>query len=137
MACSGELQRRLDKDPALSNISVLGVDPGGMPTTLARRWSWLGYFSITYMLPPIVWILGWFNPGADLRTTWQSASDVLRGVLDTETLGEHPKRLYLNGRVEKALGVEALDAKKQAVLWRDSVGYAKLQAGETVLVDWK
>lgn len=32
-----ELQRRLDRDPVFGNISVLGLDPGAMPSGIMRR----------------------------------------------------------------------------------------------------
>lgn len=42
---SHELQRRLDQDPLLSNISVLALDPGAMPTGIFRHSeSWMMRF---------------------------------------------------------------------------------------------
>lgn len=71
-----------------------------------------------------------------MRTTSKSASDVLRAAFDTQTLGERPKEMYLNGSAPFQTSVEARDPEKQAMLWRDSIKYAGLRAEETALVNW-
>ncbi len=41
-----------------------------------------------------------------LRTTSKSAADALRACFDTETLGERPRAMYLDGSEEKTAGAE-------------------------------
>ncbi|KAI1106422.1 NAD(P)-binding protein [Jackrogersella minutella] len=134
-----ELSRRLPQDPTLSKVAVLGLDPGGMASSLSRRGGW---FLRTVMLPLagvfIAPLLGWFNPNGDLRTTWKSAGDVVRACFDTDGgLGERPNGVYLNGSAISDAGPEARDEAKSRRLWRDSLGYAGVEKGDTVLVDWQ
>ncbi|KAF5504225.1 Short-chain dehydrogenase TIC 32 [Colletotrichum fructicola] len=44
---------------------------------------------------------------------------------------------YLDGTQPVEVSAEANDLEKRQILWRDSVGYVKLQKGETALADWK
>ncbi|KAJ9133876.1 Protochlorophyllide reductase B, chloroplastic [Pleurostoma richardsiae] len=133
-----ELQARLDKDPALSNISVVGLDPGGMASTLLRRATWFKRVILTgLLLRAASTAMAWVAPNGALRPTSKSAADALRACFDTKTLGEHPRALYLNGSQEGQTGKEARDVAKRMALWRDSVAYARLQDGETVLASWR
>lgn len=127
----------MDSDPALSNISILGVDPGGMPSGIARRGNFLFTVVLRYLLPLLATIMTALSPNGSLRTTTKSANDVVRAAFDTEALGERPKDLYLNGTDPLETSVEARDPNKREALWRDSVGYAGLKAEETALVNWK
>ncbi|OKL57485.1 hypothetical protein UA08_07053 [Talaromyces atroroseus] len=131
-----EFQRRLDRDPVLANISVLGIDPGGMPSGLTRRGSKGLVVAATVVLPVIAPLLQWRNPNGGVRTTSKSAGDVLRTCFDSKSLGETPKALYLNGTEVTQPSLEARDTAKQGMLWRDSITYANLQQGETLLRDW-
>lgn len=36
-----ELQKRVNRDPALSNVCILGVDPGMMASGLQRQAPWI------------------------------------------------------------------------------------------------
>ncbi|KAI1262298.1 putative short-chain dehydrogenase [Xylariaceae sp. FL1019] len=130
-----ELQRRLDQDPKLSNISLLGVDPGIMPTSIAtngQSWVVKPVFSL------VLRIVAWFSPNGALRSPYKSASDVLAAALQREPpIGDRPKALYLDGAVPKAMGVEAHDKVKRAAVWEASVKYAHLTRGETELADWE
>ncbi|KAK4442605.1 NAD(P)-binding protein [Podospora aff. communis PSN243] len=105
-----ELQRRLTNDPTLSNICVLGLDPGGMPTTILHR----GNFVMSVI----------------------SAKDVLRAAFDVETLGQRPRAAYLNGAELWESSAESRDEGKQRQLWLDSVKLTGLQLGHTVLLAW-
>ena len=128
----------MNKDPALSNISILGVDPGGMATTIVRRASWVMRVLVVQILVPLLSvILSWFQPNGPLRTPAKSAADVVRAAFDTKTLGQRPKQVYLNGTDPQEPGAEAKDGAKRTMLWRDSIVYAQLKEGETALVDWK
>ncbi len=132
-----ELQRRLDADPALSNIAVLGVDPGGMVSGLTRRGSALLVFFVQWVFPLLVGFMTWISPNGMLRTVSKSAADVLRAAFDTAQLGERPKAVYLNGSELGDTSAEAKDAAKRRELWEASVGYAALGPGDTILSDWQ
>ncbi|KAI3395407.1 hypothetical protein diail_1336, partial [Diaporthe ilicicola] len=131
---SVELQRRLDSDPELSGISVLGVDPGLMPTKITTGGLGLIIGSI-YTL--VMHISGRIWPNGTLRLTHKSAGDVLAAATDTKSpFGERPKALYMNGSEPKSVSVEAQDAEKRAAVWKASINYAGLKEGETCLADW-
>ena len=87
-----ELQERLDQDPALSKISVLGVDPGAMGTGLLRNSSWfLRNVAMKGVSMVVAQIATKLQPNGMLRTTSKSAADVLRAAFDTDALGEHQR----------------------------------------------
>ncbi|RYP13809.1 hypothetical protein DL767_010588 [Monosporascus sp. MG133] len=133
-----ELSLRLAKDPTLSRISVLCIDPGAMPSDLTRRDSWyrrvlIGRFvlSVAALISKLLW------PNGPLRTTKKSAADVLQAAFDSNSLVSHPNGLYLNGSKPGDVGSEVEDASKRIRLWRDSLRYAQVKHGDTVLVDWE
>lgn len=129
-----ELQKKLNLDPSLSNISVLGVDPGAMPTDICRR---EGFFIRVVAMKIIMPILNpislYFQPNGFLRTPRKSAGDVLRAAFDTATLGERPKGIYLNGTDPWPTSKEAQDEKKREDLWRDSLVLANVTKEDTAL----
>jgi hypothetical protein len=115
---------------------VLGVDPGGMPSGLTRR----GGFVLAVaglILPLMAAISVRLSPNGAIRTTAKSAADVLRAAFDTESLGEQPRAVYLNGTEIGESSEEARDKTKQGMLWRDSVRYTGLRSEETALVAWE
>lgn len=141
MHCSHELQRRLNRDPHLSNISVLALDPGAMPTGISRRSdSWiLRYFIFQLLIPTLAMLwawLGWEN--GSFRTLEKSAHDVLRAALDCgpPPLSEFPKGVFLNGSELGKYSDEAKDSSKGEIVWRGSVKFARLLDGETALENW-
>ena len=131
---SVELQRRLDSDPKLNNISVLGIDPGMMPTKITTgtlNWFIRTVFSI------IAHIASRLSPNGMMRLPQKSAGDILAAALETSPpFGERPKGLYFNGSEPKEVSIEARDAEKRATVWKASVEYAELKDGETCLADW-
>jgi hypothetical protein len=132
---SPELQRRLDSDPNLNKIAVLGVDPGMMPTAITigtLNWLIQLIFSLVARVVSIV------SPNGFLRLPRKSAGDVLAAAFGTASpIGQRPKGLYLNGNVPKEISDEAKHAGKRASVWRASVHYAKLMEGETCLTNWQ
>lgn len=131
---SPELQRRLDSDPELNKISVLGVDPGMMATKITtgtyNRLILLIFFIVTQ-------VAGRIWPNGTIHLPHKSASDVLSAALGTDSpMSERPKGLYFNGAEPKEIGVEAKDPEKRASVWKASIRYAKLKKGETCLADW-
>lgn len=132
---SPELQRRLDTDPALQNLCVLGVDPGSMPGNLTRRGPWIiRVFLFKLVMPWLAPLVAWFQPNGSLRTVKMGAADIIAAAL---WRGESPKGMYYYGSQISEMTPEARDEKRKERLWVDSVGYTLLQAEETVLAKWK
>ncbi|KAI1374795.1 NAD(P)-binding protein [Hypoxylon crocopeplum] len=134
-----ELARRLPHDPTLSKIAVLALDPAAMMSSIARRSGWFVRVFIVQIVGPLLApIATWLNPNGDVRTTWKSAGDVLHAAFDTDAgLGERPNGVYLNGSAVSDVGPEAKDEVKCRRLWSDSLGYAGVKEGDTVLADWR
>ncbi|KAI1123710.1 hypothetical protein F5Y10DRAFT_251322 [Nemania abortiva] len=129
----GELQRRLDEDPVLHKVSVVGVDPGTMPTDLSRRGPWaMRVLLFQFILPLVARIMSLISPNGSIRTAAKSSRDVLSAAFTVE----HRNGIYLDGKKETSMSAEALDAEKQGMLWKDSVGYAEVKEGETILAHW-
>ncbi|KAG8162665.1 hypothetical protein KVR01_007143 [Diaporthe batatas] len=129
-----ELQRRLNSDPKLSGISILGVDPGLMPTKITTgSLGWL----IRSIYTLVMHISGRIWPNGSLRLKSKSAGDVLAAAISTKPpFGERPKGLYMNGSEPKEVSVEAQDEQKRANVWKASITYTGLKDGQTCLVDW-
>jgi hypothetical protein len=135
---SQELVRRLPKDKKFSKISVLGVDPGVMPSDLTRRENnWFLFMARKQVKSWITPLVLWFKPDGIFRTTWKSAGDVLRAAFDREDLGNYPNGIYLNGRLVEDVGPEAKDTRKSGIVWKNSLGYAKITAQDTALAEWQ
>ncbi|KAI0854019.1 NAD(P)-binding protein [Daldinia vernicosa] len=133
-----ELARRISKDPTLSKIAVLGLDPAAMMSGISRRSGWLVRIVIMNIMGLFAPLVTWLNPNGSLRTTWKSAGDVIHACFDTDGgLGEYPNGLYLNGTEISDVGPEAKDETKCRRLWRDSLEYANIKEGDTVLADWR
>ncbi|KAF2829101.1 putative short-chain dehydrogenase [Ophiobolus disseminans] len=130
-----ELQRRLDSEPNLNKISVLGVDPGMMPTTITvGTLNWL----VRFIFSVVARVANVLSPNGFLRLPRKSAGDVLAAAFETTLpIGKQPKGLYLNGNTPKEMSDEAKDTEKRITVWRASLQYAKLREGETCLTDWQ
>ncbi|XDG05022.1 hypothetical protein ABKA04_004637 [Annulohypoxylon sp. FPYF3050] len=119
----GDLQDRLDKDLLLNGISVLGVDPGWMATGIARRHP--NYSFVRTVMPWMASFWSWLMPNGMYRTPGRSAGDVVAAMFGTKPFGPtKPKGLYFKGLV-------------QAEVSADSVEYARLKEGDTLLIHWK
>ncbi|KAI1851833.1 hypothetical protein JX265_013190 [Neoarthrinium moseri] len=135
-----ELQRRLDQDPILKNISVLAIDPGSMATGIVRNGSWflrVVIFQILVRFLGIVMVR--LFPNGTWRTLDKSASDVTAAAFEASPppLSERPKGIYLNGSELGQYNSEADDPVKGKVVWSGSVKYSGLKQGETSLKEWK
>ncbi|EFY87048.1 short-chain dehydrogenase, putative [Metarhizium acridum CQMa 102] len=131
-----ELQRRLDKDANLKNISVLGVDPGTMMTSLPRLAPWAIRVLIFGVIYPVIAFL---FPNGPVRTPQRSGADVLEAAFGSG-LGAGdglPKALYFNGREPMETSPEARDSQKRELVWKETVKYTRLVEGETILGDWQ
>ena len=73
------------------------------------------------------------QPNNGIRTPEQSGKDLLRAVFNVDTLGRHPKNVYLDGSLFLEPSIESKDQRKQKQLWMDSLKLAKVRAEETAL----
>jgi hypothetical protein len=108
-----------------------------MPSGIARRNHSLQMRISVALIPAIARVATFASPNGALRTTYKSAGDVLRCAFDNEELGQHPKAVYLNGTEPLEPSKEARDERKTKMLWTDSVRYAGVQEGQTVLKNWQ
>lgn len=130
-----ELQHRMNTDPQLKNVCILGVDPGAMSTSLQRHASWFIRVLLFQIILPLTLLLMSNSP---LRPTQKSASHVLQAAFDSnEVLGQYPKDLYFNGDEPLETGEESRDAQKRELVWKESLRYTQLKEGETVLAAWE
>lgn len=137
---SHELQKRLDQDPVLKNISVLAIDPGAMDTGIIRRSPWFVRVLIFKIFAGLfAGLIVRRKPNGSWRTPKKSARDVLAAgfAIAPSPLSERPKGLYLNGTVVGEYNSEARDPKKGQVIWEGSVRFAHLREVETVLENWQ
>ncbi|KAI1457497.1 putative short-chain dehydrogenase [Annulohypoxylon moriforme] len=129
-----ELQQRLNADPTLSKICVLGVDPGTMISGLQRLASWPIRVLMFKIIYPIILYL---NPNGPVRSTSRSAADVLEATFGVGEEGELSKDKYFNGREPFETSEESRDAAKRELVWEETVELAGLKGDETVLVNWQ
>ncbi|KAI0472490.1 hypothetical protein F4859DRAFT_484384 [Xylaria cf. heliscus] len=132
-----ELAKRIATDPELSPIAVLGVDPGAMPTGLTRRTHSKIVKAVSVVAGPLMAFVSKVSPGGHYRTTAQSATDVVNAAFDTQKIGQRPNGIYLNGAEVGDVGPEAKDQAKCERLWKDSLGFAQIKEGDTVLAAWR
>ncbi|KAI1124111.1 hypothetical protein F5Y10DRAFT_250349 [Nemania abortiva] len=132
-----ELSKRITTDPELSAISVLAVDPGAMATGLARRNPSKILRAASVIAGPLTTIITKLSTSGNYRTTATSATDVVNAAFDTKTIGEHPNGIYMNGSSVSDVGPEAKDVAKCERLWKDSLVYAQVKEGDTVLAAWR
>ncbi|KAI0852724.1 putative short-chain dehydrogenase [Daldinia vernicosa] len=130
-----ELQRRMNLDPVLSNVCILGVDPGTMTTGLQRHASWMIRVLLFQIIYPII---AFFMPNGPVRTTDKSASRVLHAAFESSPeLGESPKGLYFLDQVLFETSAESRDAHKRDIVWKETVKYTHLDQSETILSNWQ
>ncbi len=132
-----ELQRRLDADDDLSNISVLGHDPGWIGGTGISRNGPLMIKISMGTLYLLAYILAFFQTNPMIRTAKANGDYLLKVCFDRTTYGEFPKAKYIDGVVEYKTVPEANDEGKQKELWTASLGFASIKDGDTVLKNWK
>ncbi|KFA60651.1 hypothetical protein S40285_07348 [Stachybotrys chlorohalonatus IBT 40285] len=130
-----ELGHRIARDPKLCNISVIGLDPGGMASDLGRRGSTYFRFMMKYVIPVVAPVLVWMKPNGELRTTAKSASDIIRACFDIDPPKGKP--LYLNGSEEWTAAKETRDQAKMKALWDYGISAAAITEGDTNLANWR
>ncbi|KAN0103253.1 NAD(P)-binding protein [Hyaloscypha variabilis] len=133
-----ELQRKLDADPEMQNISCLLEDPGLVAgTTLLTPMPFYIRWIIMYLMIPIgiIWSFLWSS--GRFRTTKAVGRALVWCSWDTMTLGQAPKGLYLNGTEISTSSKETYDQVKQERLWRETAELVRLKEGEVALKGWK
>ena len=131
-----ELQRRIDAEKDLSNISVLSVDPGGIFTTdIMRENLWIFRVPLRKAFQVLTPCAQRLAPNGYLRTANKSAQDVMNACFAKggSVLGTLPKALYVNGSVVKQSSMESRDKNKQQLLWQGSLELVNLELSETAL----
>ncbi|KAI1330782.1 hypothetical protein F5Y16DRAFT_343274 [Xylariaceae sp. FL0255] len=131
-----ELAKRIDKDPELSSMAAVSVDPGAMVTGLSRRTSSTTLKVAGKLLKPFANLVTKML-GDTFRTTAKSADDVVNAAFDTTVLGARPNGRYLDGEKPAEPGAEARDEKKCEKLWVDTLDYASIKDGDTILANWR
>ncbi len=89
--------------------------------------------ALRYLTPLFVWL----RPNGVVRTPAKTGRDTLFVCFDEETLGEHPKAVYVDGTRVGDPSPESHDEGKQKRLWEGSLRVARIKEGDTVLRNWK
>ena len=129
-----ELAERLGKDSSLSGVSVIGLDPGGMGTGLARR----SNLKMRLMMKSIPLISPWMvgsDPNGTVRPVRKSAADVIRACFEIQT--PKGKAYYLNGTDELETAKTSKDSSKRRELWDYGLKLASLGPSDTALEAWQ
>ncbi|KAI1777005.1 hypothetical protein F4818DRAFT_332766 [Hypoxylon cercidicola] len=125
----GELQDRLNRNPLLNNISILGVD------RISRQHPMYSFVSV--IMPWVAGMLSWLQPSGMYRTPSRSARDVVAAPLGIGPMIDMDlKGLYFKGAAQSEVSAEAGDQGKRKMVWRGSVEYAGLQQADTALLHW-
>ena len=131
-----ELVDRVARDPALGNVSVVGLDPGGMPSDLCRRTGFMvKTVTMGFIVPLAAPLMVRLSPNGLIRPTWKSAADVIRACFEVEP--PKGKLLYLNGTDELETAKDARDKGKSQPVWRYGLEVAGIKSGDSALADWQ
>ncbi|KAJ5223810.1 hypothetical protein N7468_008352 [Penicillium chermesinum] len=123
-----DLNKRLEKDPKLSNITVTAMDPGGLPDSRSQagqKRAVRGFFALINVLMPA---LKYFT--SQFRTTRDAGRDLATLSLDPSFKG---KRGYYIGTREGTPSKVAMAEEVQKKLWDGCWKWANLTPEETVL----
>ncbi|KAI0394220.1 putative short-chain dehydrogenase [Xylariaceae sp. FL0594] len=129
-----ELQARLNADPALANLCVVGVDPGTMITGLQRLAPWFIRVLLFQVIYPL---MVYMNPNGTVRPPGRAAENVLEAAFSNSQGGELLKDKYFDGTTPIETSEESRDATKRKLVWKETLKLAGLKEGETVLTDWQ
>jgi NAD(P)-dependent dehydrogenase (short-subunit alcohol dehydrogenase family) len=129
-----ELQVRLNANPALSNICVVGIDPGTMVSGMTRRAPWV----IRVLMFQIIYaIILWLNPSTSMVSSpKRSAADVLEAAFGAENEDLPPKDKYYVGREPFETSKESEDPTKRELVWTETAKMVGLKADDTPLTKW-
>lgn len=106
-----------------------------MGTDLVRRGDWFArVIFFPYVIPLLAPLMTWYQPNGVIRTISKSSADVVNAAFDTNP---DLRGKFLNGSELEDVVPEAADARKRAMVWRDSVRYTKLTEDDTLLANWE
>ncbi|KAI1202473.1 hypothetical protein F5X97DRAFT_286334 [Nemania serpens] len=129
-----ELQRRLDRDPTLNQVSLAGVDPGTMGTGLQRHAPWVIRVLIFQIVYPIV---RWLAPDGLVRSPQKSAAQAVHAATRVGSEGKAPERAYYFDDAALETSAEVRDFEKCNWVWQKSIEYTQLSQDEAALREWK
>ncbi|KAJ5627929.1 short chain dehydrogenase/reductase SDR [Penicillium lividum] len=127
---ANDLNKRLKKDPKLSNVSAISMDPGGLPSSRGQaeqKRSVRFMFAVINFLMPVLKHLT-----TDFRTTEDSGRDLVAVSLDPMF---HVKSGYFVGQIQGSPAAVSEDLESQKRLWDACWRWARLRDGETILRD--
>ncbi|KAK6841046.1 hypothetical protein PG987_001906 [Apiospora arundinis] len=108
-----ELQARLDADPQLNRLCVIGVDPGNMASGLQRLAPWFIRVVIWQIVYPF--LLRIMPDRAPLRQPSRPAGEVLEVAFGLKEEPELPKDKYFHERALKETNKESQDPAKKNI----------------------
>ncbi|KAJ5806516.1 uncharacterized protein N7503_004118 [Penicillium pulvis] len=127
---ANDLNRRLKKDPKLSNVFAMSMDPGGLPSSRGqveqKRVLRLIFGVINFMMPVLKHLT------TEFRTTDDSGRDLVAVSVDPVF---HGKSGYFVGQIQGSFTPASDDLEWQKRLWNACWKWAGLSEGETILQD--
>ncbi|KAI1371093.1 NAD(P)-binding protein [Hypoxylon crocopeplum] len=125
------LNRYLEKDPKLNNITAVAYNPGGLVDSriFQKNTSLMLSFLMRYVIQHILPLLRYQNP--QMRIAAESAGDTIELALDHIHPGE---RIYLELLEKADSSPESRDQAKQEKLWTKSAEWAKINKGNTAFL---
>ncbi|KAL8776380.1 MAG: hypothetical protein Q9213_008296 [Squamulea squamosa] len=124
------LNRALAKDPSLSKITAVAINPGNLSDSRALRTntpSTIYYLSL-FVIRPLQPLLRFMDP--TMRTSAAAGADVVQLATNEAFPGE---RGYFTMLKKDESSPESLDEEKQQRLWVKSAEWAGVRKGDTVL----
>ncbi|OAQ59573.1 short-chain dehydrogenase [Pochonia chlamydosporia 170] len=125
------LNRHLEKDPNLKNVTAIAVNPGNMVDSRALRTNTPPslHKMQTFVYRPLLPILRLIM-GPTLRTAAPAGADVVDLTLSPEYAG---KRGFFTLLQDDESSPDSRDEEKQARLWKQTLLWAKVTKDSTVL----
>lgn len=120
------------QDPQLSSITVLAMDPLTMPSS--RAFAKGPLFMAVVMNYLLVWLVPLFQYFSNVSTPAASARDLMEFTVGPA--GER-KRGYYKRMVETTSSPESYSPELWERVWKASVEWTNLEAGDTALAEWR
>ncbi|KAJ5904172.1 hypothetical protein N7504_006555 [Penicillium tannophilum] len=128
---ANDLNRRLKKDPKLSNVFAVSMDPGGLPSSRGQaeqKFSLRLIFAVINFLMPVLKHLT-----TEFRTTDDSGRDLVAVSVNPMF---HGKSGYFVGQIQGSSTPASEELEWQKRLWNACWKWAGLSDGETILRDY-
>ncbi|KAM7204221.1 short-chain dehydrogenase [Naviculisporaceae sp. PSN 640] len=123
------INSRLEKDPSLSHITAIAINPGNLVDSRATRTNTPAYMGLmTKALAPLLPIIRLKDQTA--RKAAAAGADVIDLALNKTSPGE---RGFFTMNKKDVSSPDSLDREKQERVWRSTLGWIRLGKGETVL----